>query len=888
MTPQRWKKVEKVYSAARELAPPDRDAFLKEACKSDAALRQEVESLLKHEVGAKEFLESPALEVAAGMLMQDQMQTTGKIGSYHILSLLGTGGMGEVYLTQDSRLGRKVALKLLPKNLTQDTDTIRRFEREARAASALNHPNILTIYEIGRAEETHYIATEFVEGETLRQRMLGGKMDLNQVLDIAIQTANALAAAHEAGIVHRDIKPENIMVRRDGLVKVLDFGLAKLIEPKAQFVDRETATVAELKTDTGMVIGTARYMSPEQARGQTTDARTDLFSLGVLIYEMLASMPPFRGDNHADVIAALLTTEPPPLSQIDSEIPAELDSIVSKALRKNAAERYQTAKELLNDLHDFRGGFLHVQASAESKSNRTGFAVPTGSRLRLWIYGIAIVLIVTSTFIIFQRNPARMNRNKPGRATLAVMPFHISTPEPSISYLSVGIPDAIITRLSNLEQIQLRPTSSILAFQNKHFEIEEVREKLEVENILTGTIQKIGDRFRIRVQLIRAADGVSLWGFTYDLSPSDLLTIEDSVSEQVSSALQLQISPQQRVRLKQAYTENTEAYQWYVRGREQLPRYTSQSALTAISYFEKALQLDPSFAKARAGLAQAAADMHLRLGADEEAQFWGNRALEEAQQALRIDSNLAEANEAMAAVYRKTEFKWDLTIQESNKALALNNSLYLPHYFKAAAYYHYGLFDLAEEELIAAKRANVSDQVEAFRTQAVIDFFRGRFSDVIKNLEEVQRLTGKAIADWHFSLAHYYSGNAGQAETVLREMMTVSYGGTATRAKATLAAILAQSGRREEAQKWLKEALASSFLDHHALYSIGVTYAQLGNHDAAVEWLSRSIEKGFPCYPWFERDPLLDPIRNTESFRNLLSKLKHEFEIAEKRYTNQP
>src|SRR5713226_5508618 len=290
MKPERWQQIDKLYHSALECEASHRAAFLDQACAGDEALRREVESLLAYHTRAENFIESPALEIAATMLANEQAQSAvGRtIGCYQVTSLLGSGGMGEVYVAEDTRLGRKVALKLLPKEFTQDPQRVRRFEQESRAASALNHPNIITIFDIGQADDARYIATEFIEGQTLRQQMMHTHMSLRQVLDVAIQVAGALAAAHEASIVHRDIKPENIMLRRDGYVKVLDFGLAKLIKPQALKIDTKAATGVEVSTETGMVLGTVSYMSPEQARGQHFDARSDLFSLGVVMYEMIA------------------------------------------------------------------------------------------------------------------------------------------------------------------------------------------------------------------------------------------------------------------------------------------------------------------------------------------------------------------------------------------------------------------------------------------------------------------------------------------------------------------------------------------------------------------------------------------------------------------------
>src|SRR5437870_2987388 len=356
MTSERWEQVGKLYQAALRLQPDERETFLDDACGDDTALRREVESLLAAEDGAGSFLAAGAMKDAAKMLVEDKsLSLVGKqIGHYHVLSLLGSGGMGEVYLAEDARLKRKVALKLLPAGLTANQDRLRRFEQEAQAASALNHPNIITIHEIGQVDGLNFIVTEFIAGETLRGRMATERMDLPVVLDVAIQAASALAAAHAVGIVHRDLKPENIMLRPDGLIKVLDFGLAKLIEPQTANVNTEAPTVARVDTKMGAVMGTAQYMSPEQARGLRVDARTDIFSLGVVLYEMLAGRAPFLGETTADIISVLLHKEPQPLSTLAPDTPAQLQHIVSKALRKDRDERYQTIKSLLIDLTTFK------------------------------------------------------------------------------------------------------------------------------------------------------------------------------------------------------------------------------------------------------------------------------------------------------------------------------------------------------------------------------------------------------------------------------------------------------------------------------------------------------------------------------------------------------
>ena len=375
MTPERWQQVQEIFNSAIKCRPDERDSFLSEVCSDDEALRREVELLM----ASHEKTGSPADFSADD---KPEMQRGQTVGAYEILSFISRGGMGEVYLAQDKRLNRKVALKLLPVAFTRDTDRLRRFEQEARAASALNHPNIITIYEVAKAESTHVIATEFVEGETLRQRLSYARLNLNKSLHVAIQVADALSAAHKAGIIHRDIKPENIMLRPDGYVKVLDFGLAKLSEPESATVLAEAPT-RQVRTGSGIVMGTAGYMSPEQARGRDIDARSDIFSLGAVIYEMVAHRRPFEGESPSDVLAAILKIDPVPLSRATPEAPAELVRIVTKALRKDREERYQVVKDLLLDLKalkqelDFQARLKQSTRSNEQVDESTPTALVT-------------------------------------------------------------------------------------------------------------------------------------------------------------------------------------------------------------------------------------------------------------------------------------------------------------------------------------------------------------------------------------------------------------------------------------------------------------------------------------------------------------------------------
>src|SRR6476619_4379075 len=468
MKPERWKQVNDLVQSAVERAPEERAAFLDESCHDDEGMRREVESLLTSHQRAENFIEVPAFEVAPELATNDRAGAlVGKsIGHYRIESLIGVGGMGEVYLARDERLGRKAAVKLLPDSLTTDETQLGRFKNEARTASALNHPNILTVYEIDAEGNVQFIATEFIEGMTLRAALAPGRMSAHRALEIAVQVASALAAAHDAGVVHRDIKPENIMLRPDGYVKVLDFGIAKLTERRRASDDHRVETTALLQTRPGLVLGTANYMSPEQARGQKVDARSDIWSLGVVLYEMVAGNPPFRGETPSDCIAAILTAEPAPVSSISPDLPTKLESILQKALRKNTDERYQTIKEMLAELRSLKAKLEAESSLSQTKSHGDSNAteITRPKRGVLVTLGAALFATVAAACFFFFGAPAPLANEK----SIAVLPFENLSEDKSNAYFADGIQDEILTRLSKIADLKVISRTSTQRYKKTH------------------------------------------------------------------------------------------------------------------------------------------------------------------------------------------------------------------------------------------------------------------------------------------------------------------------------------------------------------------------------------------------------------------------------------
>jgi eukaryotic-like serine/threonine-protein kinase len=569
MKPERWEQINELFQSAADRAPQERAAFLKGACGGDERLRREVESLIAYYDRAENFIERPAFAAAPELLTEHAANALiGQlIGHYRIESLIGVGGMGELYLARDERLGRKVALKFLPERLTADKMQLSRFKSEARTASALNHPNILTVYEIGEERDRHFIATEFIEGATLRASLGGGKMTVHDALEVAMQLASALAAAHDAGVVHRDIKPENIMLRRDGYVKVLDFGIAKLTERQRTPNDRNVRMTTLVQTHPGLLMGTVRYMSPEQMRGQPADARSDIWSLGVVIYEMVGGVPPFSSATPSDCIASVLRTEPPSLSSLVPRIPIELQSIVQKALRKNRNERYQTTAEVLADLRALKEK-LKLEGSAPKVSE-----VPEKS--------------------------------------IAVLPFENLSADPNNTFFADAIQDEILTDLSNIADLKVISRTSVMQYKTGvKRNLREIANELGVAHIVEGNVQAVGNRVRVRAQLIDARTDRHVWAERYDRPLDDIFAIQTDIAKAIAEQLQAKLSPAEKAAIEQPPTTDLVAYDRYLRAKKLLGRQTfdpttSENNVRIIRLLEQAVARDPMFLLAQCELARA-------------------------------------------------------------------------------------------------------------------------------------------------------------------------------------------------------------------------------------------------------------------------------------------
>ncbi len=499
---------------------------------------------------------------------------------------------------------------------------------------------------------------------------------------------------------------------------------------------------------------------------------------------------------------------------------------------------------------------------------------------------LVVVLCAAGVAVFTYRRAARAVRlAEPGSSvtSLAVLPFK-SIDRGDRDYLGLGMADALITKLSNLEQVKVRSTSSIRRYAQSNPDALTAGRELNVDSVLEGNMQVAGERIRVTVQLMNVKSGSATWAGTFEEKFTDVFALQDSIAEKVSTALKGQITAAEREKIYRRYTNNVSAYQLYMRGRSRLPPLSKDDALAAISDFEGALAIDSSSALTHAGLAMASASIRSRFAHSSEVRTWEERAKQEAKRALELDPNLAEAHEALAAVYRYTDFDWEHTIEESRRALELNPNLELPHQFLAAAFYHVGLLELADAEARAALQANPLERFEPLRMRGMAALFSGKYSEAVALLEEAKLAKETTVTDWHLAVAYYYYGERDRSDQILERLRGSTSAEEHVRAQASRASFLAARGDRRQADRLLTEIVDSTYMDHHAAYSIGVAYAQMGKHEQALKWLTRAVETGLPCYPWFDKDPLLDGMRGFSDFQQLMENLKKYWRSVNERY----
>jgi eukaryotic-like serine/threonine-protein kinase len=759
---------------------------------------------------------------------------------YRILKRIGAGGMGEVYLAEDTRLKRQVALKVLPEKVSADVNVLRRFKQEARAASALNHPHIVTIYDVsldGRTDEPNYIAMEFVEGSALDEKLRAGRMSIEEILDVAPQIADALDAAHTRGITHRDIKPSNIMLTERKQVKVLDFGLAKIVTPPNQAPHDDSTLV---NTETGLIMGTPVYMSPEQALGRQLDARTDIFSLGVVMYEMAAGQRPFDASNYGELVNMIVNTEPEALARLNPSLPMEYERIVRRCLAKNRELRYQSARELLSDLVNLK----------RDLTSSAGDAV-TSSRTRI------AVLPQSSGTLIFD--------------SLAVMPLLDLSDTPTTEYLCDGITENIINSLSQLSGLSVMARSTVFRFKNKEVEPQAVGRELNVHVVLTGRMRLLGERLILNMELVKVADGTLVWGEQFSRPQSDLLTLPDEIAREVSNKLRIKLTLSGEKPLVKRYTENVEAYRLYLKGRYYWSKRPENGFMQGIDYYRQAIEVDPLYALAYAGLA----DSYSILGSWESSALppmeTMPRAKAAAMKALEIDEHLAEAHTALAYVSLHYDWDWAAAGAGFKRALELNPSYINVHHWLAHYYTAMGQFEAAFTESRYIKDHDPLDLISNVH-MAWHYWLSRQPDDALEQTRQLLKLEPQSF--W----PRFFNGVVYVQKEMYREAMeellqATSKAGEMTFVQAALGHAYALQGSTANAYRVLDDLRELAQEKYVPAYDMATVYIGLGDADEAFVWLNKAYEERSGWLTYLNVEPRLDSLRSDPRFRDLMRRV---------------
>jgi len=859
MNPARFQTIEKIFRSALEQEPGQIGAFLDTACEGDKVLRCKVEALLASRQRAASFIETSAVGLAAKIIQNGQADSlVGQtIGHYKISESIGTGGMGEVYLATDVTAGRKAALKLLPRRFTGDAERLKRFQQEAHAVVGLNHPNILTVYEIGEDHSTHYIASELIQGETLHQRLMRGPMQLSEAVDIAIQVASALAAAHQAGIVHRDIKPENIMLRPDGYVKVLDFGIAKLAEQELPVTTPRDEALLLVETNLGSILGTARYMSPEQAYGAQVDKGTDIWNLGAVLYEMVTGHAPFTGDTPREVMSSILEKEPPPVTRYLAHPPAELQQIISKTLRKDREERYHSAHELLQALKDLRH---KLEFEAELKHFP---AVPLWLRRNPKLVGTAVagLLLGAAGIWLFRGELFRASQFNPPEKSIAVVPFLDLSQAKDQEYFCDGISEEILHALAKVDGLLVVGRTSSFSFKGKSVNAREVGEKLNVANVLEGSLRREGNRVRVTAELINARSGFHVWTETYDRELEDVFALQDEITRAIVDALKIKLA----VSLPAHQQPNTGVYDLYLQGLYFSNKSSEEDLQRALSFFQRAVEKDPTFARAWTGIAKVwyfLADVYVKpLDAYPASK-------EAALKAVALDEKDAEAHCYLSEAKRVLD--WDLAgaDAELKRALELDPNSAPAHFFSALLPLFRGELKEGLRLVLEAEKLDPVSPITSYVATAAY-LANDQIDEAISEGQRTLQLDPNYFyLDSDLAAAYREKGNFAEAIALYTKAQEATH-----LPSSGLAITYARMGRQTEAQNILAQLVQAREKRYVSAPVIAAVYVAFGEKEEAFRWLERAFAEHSGILQWIAFLPEFRPLHSDARFPHLLRRI---------------
>ncbi len=840
-----WQYIEELFHTALGVSAEDRDRYLAQACSDDASLRAEVETLLVAFKAQSKLMERPVFSVGMRLLSEDsdeEILVGKRIGSYQVLEMIGKGGMGQVYLAEDTNLDRKVALKFLSNSLVDDTWAKKQLRKEAQAVAKLDHPNICTVYGFEEVDDYNFMVMQYIEGETLASLIQKRLLEPEHIFRLATQIVSALTEAQSHDIIHRDIKPQNIMVTANGQVKVLDFGLAKFVQQRQGALN--TRESEGQSSELGLVLGTVAYMSPEQLRAERLDFRSDIFSFGIVLYEMSSGRNPFSYGSQAEIISAILTSEPEPLKNLPAGLPAGLTDIAQKCLKKDKEQRYQSASELLLDL-DNAPTKRTIRSHWQTYFNWRTYA----------LFALLMLFFIGGAFAYFYEAKVR---------TLAILPIVNESSEDKIE-LSQGLTESLVRKLSHLSKLRVKSPTVVSQNKDERFDPQTVGLELKVEEILEGTITQQGESLILQLKLIKVADGTQIWGDTYHLEPETMLRLVDELPIKIASELQLSLSEDERKALTVRLTENPNAYKNYSKGRHFWNKRGKKNIKEAINHFEKALDDDPDYALAYSGLA----DCYLVLSSPaygslptKEAML---RAKAAANRALEIDPTLCEAHTSLGIYQLRYEWNWQEAEREFKRALYLNSNYVPAHFWYATLLALTGrLSESITESQIAKELDPLSPMSHLNLGRAY--YYARQYKEVANyflNVLEIEPDNQNAL--YMLGCLHQQQGRYQESIDALEKVYAVD----PDLAAAPLGYTYAKAGRKTDARRILEKLEEASKQKYVPAQEKALIYLGLDDKNQAFKLLDEACTERFASLPMLLIDPLVDDIRSDPRFIEL-------------------